>query len=231
MVDSLVESLSILSHELTPIHQRLIQIRRQLAAIAARPKPNKSEIQTLQDELRKIDSYGDHFFFLGSVANTIRSVVRSKRVDGKFLVGSNVPRGQAILAGLLESNFEIAQDIAARQEDVAMPLKPIYDRLSDMRAQLERLALTHRWTLRETVSIFFILYIVRVERNRPPDSILCNRTCTISKYLCKRLMVCASKESLSTAKATSPTASSFVPPLNVRSQRISLSLPRCYLPP
>jgi Protein of unknown function (DUF2408) len=67
-----------------------------------------------------------------------------------------VPQGQAILAGLLESNFEIAQDIAARQEDVAMPLKPIYDRLCEMRAQLERLALTHRWTLRETVSFRLI---------------------------------------------------------------------------
>ena len=29
--------------------------------------------------------------------------------------------------------------------------RPIYDRLSELRAQLERLVLTHRWTLRETV--------------------------------------------------------------------------------
>lgn len=55
------------------------------------------------------------------------------------------------LVGLLEQNFEIAQEILARQEDVAPSLKPIYDRLVDTRAQLERLVLTHRWTLRETV--------------------------------------------------------------------------------
>lgn len=130
-LNTLVESLSVVSHELTPIHQRLIQIRRQLAAIAARPKPSKADVESLQEELRKIDS---------------------KRVDGKFLVaGGNVPDGQALLAGLLEENFEIVQEVVARQEDVAFPLKPIYDRLSEMRAQLERLVLTHRWTLRETV--------------------------------------------------------------------------------
>jgi Protein of unknown function (DUF2408) len=57
MVDSLVDSLSVLSHELISIHQRLIHIRRQLAAIASGPKLNKCDIQGLQDELRKIDSY------------------------------------------------------------------------------------------------------------------------------------------------------------------------------
>jgi hypothetical protein len=30
------------------------------------------------------------------------------------------------------------------------PLKAIYERLSEIRAQLERLVLTHRWTLRES---------------------------------------------------------------------------------
>ena len=80
------------------------------------------------------------------------SFQHSKRVDGKFLShgNSSVPAGQAILVGLLEENFEICHDVAARQDDVPPPLKPIYDRLSDLRGQLERLLLTHRWTLRET---------------------------------------------------------------------------------
>lgn len=104
-------------------------------------------------------------------------IVYSKRVDGKFLGpgGSSVPTGQAILTGLLEACFEICQDIKARdaEEDVSPPLKPIWERLTEMKAQLERLreflfssgylhlvdmgmlligrvGLTHRWTLRET---------------------------------------------------------------------------------
>lgn len=65
------------------------------------------------------------------------------------------PKGQELLAGLLEDNFEICEDISARDREEAVgrgPLQPIYDRLSELRAQLERLVLTHRWTLRETVS-------------------------------------------------------------------------------
>jgi hypothetical protein len=64
-------------------------------------------------------------------------------VDGKFLGpgGSSVPTGQAILGGLLEECFEIAQDLKARDaaDEVAPPLKPIWERLTDMKAQLERL--------------------------------------------------------------------------------------------
>jgi NTP pyrophosphatase (non-canonical NTP hydrolase) len=57
----------------------------------------------------------------------------------------------SILSGLLEECFEIAQEIRAlNQEDVPMPFKPIFDRLSELRATLERLSLTHRWSLRET---------------------------------------------------------------------------------
>lgn len=131
MLKSLLASLSVLSVELVPIHQRLITIRRQLAAMAAR-KPTTAELTSVQEELRKIDS---------------------KRIDGKFLGpgGSSVPEGQAILTGLLEENFEICQEIGARKEDVSPTLQPIYERLCDLKAALERLTLTHRWTLRETV--------------------------------------------------------------------------------
>lgn len=83
-------------------------------------------------------------FFLGT---------RSKRVDGKFLgPGGNIPASQAICSSLLEECFDIVQEIRAQEEsrNVAPPLKPIYDRLLGIRAELEGLALTHRWTLRET---------------------------------------------------------------------------------
>jgi hypothetical protein len=121
-LQTLLKSLSVLSVELVPIHQRLVSIRRQLVAIAAKLKPSKAEVKPLVEELRKIDS---------------------SRVDGKFLGpgGSSVPTGQAILVGLLEECFEICQDIRAREgeENVAAPLRPIWERLAEMRAQLERL--------------------------------------------------------------------------------------------
>lgn len=100
---------------------------------AAKPKPAKSEIKQLQEELRKIDS---------------------KRVDGKFLGpgGSSVPAGQAILVGLLEESFEICHDVVVKNRNDEIPgtLHVIFERLSNIKSQLENLVLTQRWTLRET---------------------------------------------------------------------------------
>ncbi|CAG8741437.1 11080_t:CDS:2, partial [Acaulospora colombiana] len=96
--------------------------------------PSKTELQKLVEELRKIDS---------------------KRVDGKFCVGpgaSTVPPSQAICSSLVEDCFDIAHEIKARGYSISLPdeLKPVYERLKEMRTELERLSLTHRWTLRET---------------------------------------------------------------------------------
>jgi hypothetical protein len=141
LLSKLVARTALLSPELAPIHVRLITLRRLLASIASRPRPSSSDTVNILVELRAIED---------------------SRVNGKFVVESpdggepfEPTMGQARLAGLLEFNFEICQDIKAREgaEDVARgPLQPIYDRLSEIRAQLERLVLTHRWTLRETVS-------------------------------------------------------------------------------
>jgi len=70
-------------------------------------------------------------------------LISRKRVDGKFLGpgGSSVPEGQALLSGILDACFEVAQDIKAREaeEEVTPSLKPIYERLTEIKAQLERL--------------------------------------------------------------------------------------------
>jgi len=74
-------------------------------------------------------------------------------VDGKFLgPGGSVPDSQAGCSALVEECFEIIQEIKAQDESkhVASSLKPIYDRLCELRADLEGLVLTHRWSLRET---------------------------------------------------------------------------------
>ncbi|WVR03285.1 hypothetical protein IAU60_000276 [Kwoniella sp. DSM 27419] len=148
-LDDLFASLSVLSVELVPIHQRLVTLRKQLAAMTAEPKPSRTEYKAILEELRKIDS---------------------KRVDGKFLGpgGSSVPEGQALLSGLLESCFEITQDIKARdaEEDVSPLLKPIYDRLSEMKSNLDRLLLTHRWTLRETDLYNYAMSLREIDQMR-----------------------------------------------------------------
>ena len=121
-LNDLFASLSVISIELVPIHQRLVAIRKQLAQMSAEDKPNKQEYKAILEELRKIDS---------------------KRVDGKFLGpgGVSVPEGQALLSGMLESCFDVAQDIKAREAEgeVSPTVKPIYDRLAQIKAELDRL--------------------------------------------------------------------------------------------
>jgi Protein of unknown function (DUF2408) len=92
-----------------------------------------------------------------------------KRVDGKFLgPGGNIPASQAICSSLLEECFDIVQEIRAQEEskNVAPPLKPIHDRLTGLRAELEGLALTHRWTLRETDLWNYSLSLQEVDKMR-----------------------------------------------------------------
>lgn len=91
------------------------------------------------------------------------------RVDGKFLgPGGIVPASQAICSSLLEECFDIALEIKAQEDSkhVSSSLKPIYDRLRDIRAELESLVLTHRWTLRETDLWNYSLSLQEIDRMR-----------------------------------------------------------------
>ncbi|KAF8967681.1 hypothetical protein BDZ97DRAFT_1802751 [Flammula alnicola] len=148
IVEQLQESLAVLSPELVPVHQKLVTIRRQLVALAAKGGSQKADLKPLQEELRRLDS---------------------TRVDGKFLgPGGVIPSSQAICSSLLEECFEIAQEIKANEDskNVASSLKPIYDRLSEIRFELENLVMTHRWSLRETDLWNYSLSLQEIDRMR-----------------------------------------------------------------
>lgn len=77
-----------------------------------------------------------------------------------------MPEGQEILAGMLESCFEISNDILVRNSTVSPTLQPIYERLMDTKRQLEHLASEHRWSLRETDLWSFHLTLKDIDRMR-----------------------------------------------------------------
>jgi hypothetical protein len=83
------------------------------------------------------------------------------------------------------------------------PIQPIFDRLSELRAQLERLVLTHRWTLRETVSLrgqpgrFGLFDSIPLLTQRATS-----RICTTIKWRSKRLTICVSMGSSAIRRAT-----------------------------
>ena len=128
-------------------------------------------------------------------------------MDGKFLgPGGIVPASQAVCSSLLEDCFDILQQIKAQDESKNVPssLKPIHDRLSQLCTELEKLVLTHRWTLRETDLYSYSLSLQEIDKlridgkfvdadgNRPPgqyvrrplsplfaDAIPVSRSCSI----------------------------------------------------
>lgn len=53
--NDLQTSLSVLSVELVPLHQKIVDLRKQLSAMSAEVKINKAEFRTILEDLRKID--------------------------------------------------------------------------------------------------------------------------------------------------------------------------------
>jgi hypothetical protein len=142
----LKEKLSTLSPELGSIQIKLVSVKRQMAALASRKTFNPTELNPLLDELRAIDA---------------------QRVNGKFLSSTgDLPDGQEIISGLLDECFTFTQDLKASGANVSPSLRPIYDRLAELKSQLERLTLTHRWTFRETDLYHFQRQVLEIDNKR-----------------------------------------------------------------
>lgn len=79
-----------------------------------------------------------------------------------------MPASQAICSSLLEECFEICEEIKATEDSKNVPssLKPIHDRLSEIRAELENLVLTRRWSLRETDLWNYSLSLQEIDKMR-----------------------------------------------------------------
>jgi hypothetical protein len=110
----------------------MLHIRRHLASVCCRSDYLPSDIVPLQEKIRAIDLM---------------------RVDGKFMGQDDVsiPAGQGVLVNLLEQLYFWSHDlILVCSQDFSPALQTIRERLIEIKIQLERLELTHKWTLRQT---------------------------------------------------------------------------------
>jgi len=131
LMDELLASFDTIGDELLPIRKCLIEIRKKIAQLNSNQGPETHpSLSNIQEELRNIDSL---------------------RVDGKFVSDDNsIPPGQAQLIGLLDQCFEEVHDLVASNDVIPEYLKPIHQRLLEIKGQLEHFLMTHRWSLRET---------------------------------------------------------------------------------
>ncbi|KAJ3300699.1 hypothetical protein HK104_007600 [Borealophlyctis nickersoniae] len=125
-------SLHSIAPALIPVYDRLIELKEELLSILARKSPHAfslSEIQLIQDELRSIDSV---------------------RIDGKFIgKDETVLSGQAAVISLMEECYDDVHELLAARDAIGgnNPLRPIYEQLIRIKARLERMVLTIRWTM------------------------------------------------------------------------------------
>jgi hypothetical protein len=69
----------------------------------------------------------------------------------------------------LDECFTFAQDLKAKGSNISSSLRPIYDRLADLKSQLERMTLTHRWTFRETDLYNYQRQLAEIDSKRGPS--------------------------------------------------------------
>ncbi|CAO3635120.1 unnamed protein product [Cunninghamella echinulata] len=144
-LDSLLITIREVAPELKPLQDELVELRRELSLVAQRPAGFKaSDIYPFQEKIRKIDNLKSDLF----------------PKDG------STPKGQALIVGLLEQLYEETHDLIASTDNISDSLKPIADRLKEIKNQLGRLALTHRWTLRETDLYTYQLQLQEIEKLR-----------------------------------------------------------------
>ncbi|KAF9112226.1 hypothetical protein BGX27_003781 [Mortierella sp. AM989] len=119
-----------ISPELAPTYRRLVLLKTELDTLASKSSWDSTDVRHIQEELREIEA---------------------KRIDGKFMdEQGNVVGGQAAVIGLLEDCYDDCHNLLATKERVPSALQDIFQRLQAIKADLEKLVLTQRWTLRET---------------------------------------------------------------------------------
>ncbi|KAI8322606.1 hypothetical protein GQ54DRAFT_303963 [Martensiomyces pterosporus] len=131
-VSELEEATRDISDDLLPTYEDLVRIKRRLTALSMMPHESATkEAKELQRRLIEIDD---------------------QRVDDRFVnpQDGSVAAGQTQVVGLLEECFDCLHDLMVEGSTVPKDLMPVYERLMEIRSQLEKLLLTSRWTLRET---------------------------------------------------------------------------------
>ncbi|KAI8647795.1 hypothetical protein BD408DRAFT_407819 [Parasitella parasitica] len=195
-LDKCKTSLSILlantqdvSESLKHLHEELINLRRKMALLAQKPTGyTAAEVNEIQEKLRELDNSKHQLF------------------------QSNL-KGKALIEGLLEQLHEETQDLKASTNSVSESLAPIVDRLKQIKSQLERLALTHKWTLRETDLYTYHLQLQEVEKLRmdgkfkDPESDTIPEGQAVINFLlrgCYRIMAKMLSENVPVAEALMP---------------------------
>ncbi|MCJ1329868.1 hypothetical protein MMC10_006549 [Thelotrema lepadinum] len=145
-LNELIASIPRLCTALSPQYEKLVSILRSMAAANTRTNFPEAEVKGFQQELFKMQA-------------TMK--------DGKFTSDDGtVPENQEVVVTLLTRCLRWAEIVLERQGKVDERFSQLYDRLREIRNQLEKLELTQAWSLRETDLFSYQRQLDRVDESR-----------------------------------------------------------------
>lgn len=164
----LAELKAILSHltpDLAPTYEKLVSILRTLSSDNTRSKFPKDEVLDLQRQLKEIEKeLHDKKIFSPDMTLEERYEKMLQEV-----AENPSPSGQKLVSDLLTRCLLWAEIILARPGYVDDSFRDTYDKLLNIRNQLESRSLLQSWSLRETDLYDFQRRLDRVDESRTPD--------------------------------------------------------------
>ncbi|KAK5406142.1 hypothetical protein LTR06_008497 [Exophiala xenobiotica] len=146
MLKELSDFLSTLSPEMVPVWEKLVSILRAIAALNTRSKYVQKDLEDLRGELR---------------------AVTATMTDGKLPDKTGVTSsGQDLVVPLLNRCLKFTDMVEERQGKIDERFKDVYDKLLEIRNQLERLTMTQAWSLRETDLFMWQRKLDRIDDSR-----------------------------------------------------------------
>ncbi|XHG05326.1 hypothetical protein AWENTII_008559 [Aspergillus wentii] len=145
-LDKLQKGLSVLASDLVPTHETLVSILRSTSAVNTRSKFSASEVNGLRNKLKKIEDTTKDGNFVGS--------------DGSPLAG------QESLKSLMYRCWRWTELVLEREGKIDERFREQYERLVEIRNQLDRLSVTQAWSLRETDLFGFQRKLDRIDEAR-----------------------------------------------------------------
>ncbi|KAK6376206.1 hypothetical protein LTS17_007457 [Exophiala oligosperma] len=165
MLKELSDFLSTLSPDMVPVWEKLVSILRAIAALNTRSKvkfetPVVSSTSRANCQLQY--SHKDLDELRGELLN-IQATMKDGKLPDKTGVASS---GQDLVVPLLTRCLKFTDIVHERQGKIDERFKDIYDKLLEIRNQLERLTMTQAWSLRETDLFMWQRKLDRIDDSR-----------------------------------------------------------------
>ncbi|OJJ02904.1 hypothetical protein ASPVEDRAFT_132513 [Aspergillus versicolor CBS 583.65] len=145
-LQKLQKELSKLSPELASTHETLVSVLRSTSAVNTRSKFSAKEVSGLRDQLKKIED---------------------SMKDGNLVDSNGTPfENQEDVKLLLHRCWRWTEIVLEREGKIDERFQEQYERLLDIRNQLDRLSVTQAWSLRETDLFVYQRKLDRIDEAR-----------------------------------------------------------------